>query len=176
MKTVKQLSEELEMNGDLTDLMDVLKGIAATEFWILQKKKKRFEEFILAFEGFFRFVDFIDVQHPFVQEQGKLAIIMITSDEGFMGGLNTRVITAQSGNVVTGDIGVMGSSFSGTREGDVITFTLIYKLSSGRSGGGRGRKSIGELRINSDGTRLTGTRSGGAFRKNSEWILTREVT
>jgi hypothetical protein len=82
----------------------------------------------------------------------------------------------QSGNVVTGDIGVMGSSFSGTREGDVITFTLIYKLSSGRSGGGRGRKSIGELRINSDGTRLTGTRSGGAFRENSEWILTREPT
>lgn len=93
MKTVKQLKEELEVNGDLTSLMDVLKGIAATEFWILQKKKKRFAEFILAFEGFFRFVDFIDVQHPFVQEQGKLAIIMITSDEGFMGGLNTRVIT-----------------------------------------------------------------------------------
>ncbi len=82
----------------------------------------------------------------------------------------------QSGNVVTGDIGVMGSSFSGTREGDVITFTLIYKLSSGRSGGGRGRKSFGELRINSDGTMLTGTRSGGAFRKDSEWILTREPT
>jgi len=94
MKTVKQLREELEVNGDLTSLMDVLKGIAATEFWILQKKKKRFAEFILAFEGFFRFVDFIDVQHPFVQEQGELAIIMITSDEGFMGGLNTRVITA----------------------------------------------------------------------------------
>ena len=94
MKTVKQLSEELATNEDLTGLMDVLKGIAATEFWILQKKKKRFAKFISAFEGFFKFVDFIDVQHPFVQEQGKLAIIMITSDEGFMGGLNTRVITA----------------------------------------------------------------------------------
>ena len=94
MKTVKQLTEELELNEDLTSLMDVLKGIAATEFWILQKKRKRFEEFILAFEGFFRFVDFIDVQHPFVREQGDLAIIMITSDEGFMGGLNSRVITA----------------------------------------------------------------------------------
>jgi len=82
------------MNGDLTDLMDVLKGIAAAEFWILQKKKKRFEEFIKAFEGFFRFIEFIDIQHPFVQEQGKLAIIMVTSDEGFMGGLNSRVISA----------------------------------------------------------------------------------
>jgi hypothetical protein len=80
----------------------------------------------------------------------------------------------QKGNVVTGEIGVMGSSFSGTRDGDVITLTLIYKLSSGRSGGGSGRKSVGELTINSDGTQLTGTRSGGAFRKNTEWILTRE--
>ena len=88
-----------------------------------------------------------------------------------------QVDIKQKGNVVTGEIGVMGSSFSGTREGDVITFTLIYKLSSGRDGGGgSGRKSIGELRINSDGTRLTGTRSGGAFRKDSEWILTREPT
>ncbi len=82
----------------------------------------------------------------------------------------------QSGNIITAEIGNNGSSLSGTREGDVIMFTLIYKLSSGRSGGGRGRKSIGELRINSDGTRLTGTRSGGAFRKDSEWILTREAT
>ena len=87
-----------------------------------------------------------------------------------------QVDIKQSGNTVTGEIGINGSSFTGTRNGDVITFTLIYKMSSGRSGGGIGRKSEGELKINSDGTRLTGTRSGGAFRKDSEWILTREPT
>ncbi len=76
----------------------------------------------------------------------------------------------QKGNIVTGDIGVNGSSFTGTRNGDVITLTLIYKYSEGRGG----RKSVGELTINSDGSKLTGARSGGAFRKNSEWILTRE--
>jgi hypothetical protein len=86
-----------------------------------------------------------------------------------------QVDIKQQDNVVTGEIGVMGSSFSGTRDGNAITFTLMYKLTSGRGGGGGpGRKSVGELRINSDGTRLTGTRSGGAFRKDSEWILTRE--
>ena len=76
----------------------------------------------------------------------------------------------QSGNVVTGEIGINGSSFSGNRNADVITFTLIYKLAEYRDG----RKSEGELKINGDGTKLTGTRSGGAFRKGSEWILTRE--
>ena len=77
----------------------------------------------------------------------------------------------QKDNIVTGDIGVNGSSFTGTRNGDVITLTLIYKFSEGRGG----RKSVGELTINSDGTKLTGTRSGGAFQKNSEWVLTRET-
>ena len=76
----------------------------------------------------------------------------------------------QNGDVITGEIGINGSSLSGTRNGDVITFTLIYKYSEQRGG----RKSEGELKINSDGTKLIGTRSGGAFKKGSEWILTRE--
>ena len=75
----------------------------------------------------------------------------------------------QNGNIITGEIGINGSSLSGTRNGDLITFSLIYKYAEQRGG----RKSEGELKINSDGTRLTGTRSGGAFRKGSEWILTR---
>jgi len=78
----------------------------------------------------------------------------------------------QKGDVVTGDIGVNGSTFTGTRNGNVITLTLIYRYNIQRGGG---RKSTGELVINSDGTRLTGTRSGGAFKKNSEWVLTRET-
>lgn len=93
MKTVKQLKEELAINGNLTELMDVLKGIAASEFWALSKGRKRFAEFINAFEGFFRFIDLIDARHPFIEGGGKLGIIMVTSDEGFMGGLNSRVIT-----------------------------------------------------------------------------------
>ena len=67
----------------------------------------------------------------------------------------------QNGDVITGEIGINGSSLSGTRNGDVITFTLIYKYSEQRGG----RKSEGELKINSEGTRLTGTRSGGHFVK-----------
>jgi len=94
MKTIEQLREEIEMNGNLTELMDVLKGIAASEFWTLTKKRKRFTDFIAAFEGFFQFIEFIDVAHPFVKGEGNLGIIMVTSNEGFMGGLNSRVINA----------------------------------------------------------------------------------
>jgi hypothetical protein len=76
----------------------------------------------------------------------------------------------QSGDTVTGEIGIYGSGFSGTRSGDLITFSLEYRFLER----GGYRKSVGELRINSDGTRLTGIRSGGAFKKDSEWILTKE--
>jgi len=87
MKTIEQLKDEIEMNGNLTELMDVLKGIAASEFWTLTKKRKRFTDFIAAFEGFFQFIEFIDVAHPFVKGEGNLGIIMVTSNEGFMGGV-----------------------------------------------------------------------------------------
>ena len=83
-----------------------------------------------------------------------------------------QVDIKQKGDIVTGDIGVNGSSFTGTRNGDVITFTLVYRMDMMR---GNGRKSEGQLQINSDGTMLSGTRSGGAFRKNSKWVLTRET-
>ena len=76
----------------------------------------------------------------------------------------------QKGNQGTGELGVNGSTFSGTRYGDLITLTIDYKIKEG----GGSRKSDGELKISSDGTRLTGTRSGGAFKKDSEWVLTRE--
>jgi hypothetical protein len=83
-----------------------------------------------------------------------------------------QVDIKQSGDTVTGEIGINGSSFTGPRNGDVITFTLIYRNNARR---GTGRKSEGELKINSDGTMLTGTRSGGAFKKDSKWVLTRET-
>ena len=46
MKTLEQLKEEIDMNKSLTELMDVLKGIAASEFWVLAKGRKRFTEFL----------------------------------------------------------------------------------------------------------------------------------
>ncbi|MCH7696858.1 MAG: hypothetical protein IIB73_11335 [Proteobacteria bacterium] len=69
MKTLAQLKEELEMNRSLTELMDVLKGIAAAEFWTLAKGRKRFTEFIGAFEGFFQFLDFIE---PMIKRRGQI--------------------------------------------------------------------------------------------------------
>jgi ATP synthase F1 gamma subunit len=93
MLSAQKLKKELELNNELTELLDVLKGIASSQFRALEKKKERFAKFLGAFEGFFQMIDFSSVEHPFAKDtSGKLGIIMVTSDEGFMGGLNTRVI------------------------------------------------------------------------------------
>jgi len=82
-----------------------------------------------------------------------------------------QVDIKQDVNKITGEMGINGSRLNGTINGDVITLTFKYRASER----GVGRDGVGELKISSDGTRLTGTRSGGGFRKNSEWILTKEV-
>jgi len=98
MQTAEKLKKELKLNTELTDLLDVLKGVASSEFRIVERRKERFARFLEAFEGFFQMIDFNFVEHPFAQSrEGKLGVIIVTSDEGFMGGLNTRVINIALG-------------------------------------------------------------------------------
>lgn len=92
MQSIQKIKEEMHLNVDMAELMEILKGIAVSEYWTLLKKQGRFKRFMEAFNGFFNILDFSSVEHPFAKNTGKLAILMITSNEGFMGGLNTRVI------------------------------------------------------------------------------------
>ncbi|HBO96464.1 MAG TPA: hypothetical protein DE315_07165 [Candidatus Omnitrophica bacterium] len=98
MQSIQKIKEEMYLNVDMAELMEVLKGIAISEFWALAKKQGRFARFMKAFDGFFDIVDFHQVRHPMATGQGKLALLMVTSNEGFMGGLNTRVINAALAN------------------------------------------------------------------------------
>lgn len=95
MATLSALQKELEFNTDLVALLNVMKGIAASRFQALQKRKERFKKFSDSFRGFFELIDFSVVEHPLGRAAAKRAgLIMVTSDEGFMGGLNTHVINA----------------------------------------------------------------------------------
>ncbi|MEI8349088.1 MAG: FoF1 ATP synthase subunit gamma [Candidatus Omnitrophota bacterium] len=95
MATLSSLKKEYDFNVELASVIDVMKGIAASQFQSLQRRRERFKKFLDSFSSFFQLIDFSAVAHPF----GRLAtervgIIMVTSDEGFMGGLNTHVINA----------------------------------------------------------------------------------
>jgi ATP synthase F1 gamma subunit len=59
----------------------------------MEKEKVRFDKFMDAFSGFFRVVNLVDVEDPLVHVVSDvLGIVMVTSDSGFMGGLNQGII------------------------------------------------------------------------------------
>ncbi|OVE76587.1 hypothetical protein BVX97_00740 [bacterium E08(2017)] len=90
---LSELRKELDFNTDLLSLIDTLKNIAGAKYHEMEKKKERFDEFMDAFSGFFRVVNLVDVSNPLVREESDvLGIVLITSDSGFMGGLNQGVM------------------------------------------------------------------------------------
>ncbi|MCE9613177.1 MAG: F0F1 ATP synthase subunit gamma [Lentisphaerae bacterium] len=92
---LNELRKELRFNGELVKLIETLKNIAAAQYHTMEKAKQRFEEFMQSFAGFFRVVNLVDVADPLVRVSSDvLGIIMVTSDSGFMGGLNQGVIRA----------------------------------------------------------------------------------
>jgi len=115
MPTATEIKGELEFNTELMDILEVMKNVAVFEFRSLQRKKKRYVVFSPAIRKFFNMFDAKGISHPFIARgPGRLCVIMITSDEGFMGGLNLQVINAglsQPGSEEAGLIivGVRGS-------------------------------------------------------------------
>lgn len=95
MATALQLKKDIQLNTDLTSVLGVIEDIAVSQFHSLDKKKQRFKVLLEAFEEFFSMVNFYRLEHPLVSSQNEnMAIVMISSDEGFMGGLNNKVINA----------------------------------------------------------------------------------
>ena len=93
MKTVSALKKDLEFNGGLFSLIEVLKTIAVSQYRSLEHRLKTYEAFLKTIENFFRFFDVNSIDHPFLVPQQKTQIILaITSDTGLLGGLNAQVV------------------------------------------------------------------------------------
>lgn len=90
-----ELKKDLVFNKDLLELVSTLKNVAGSQFHIMEKKKQRFEAFMDAFSGFFRVVNLVNVINPLVRVESDITgVVIVTSDSGFMGGLNSGVIRA----------------------------------------------------------------------------------
>ncbi|MFA5039483.1 MAG: FoF1 ATP synthase subunit gamma [Candidatus Omnitrophota bacterium] len=92
-----KLREDLRFAKELLEMIDVLKSATSSQFRGLQQKRKGFEDFKFKLEEFQS--DFgvgQGTRHPFLTENKKLpkAVVMITSDEGFLGSLNALVLAA----------------------------------------------------------------------------------
>lgn len=92
---ISELKKELQFNKDLLSLIDTLKNIAGAKYHEMEKKKERFDEFMEAFVGFFKVINLVEVENPLVTiASDVVGIMVLTSDSGFMGGLNQGVIRA----------------------------------------------------------------------------------
>lgn len=92
---LNELRRELKFTKELLTLVETLKNVAGAQYHLLEKSKERFDRFMDAFSGFFRVINLVDVENPLVHPKSDvLGIVIVTSDSGFMGGLNQGVIRA----------------------------------------------------------------------------------
>ena len=92
---LNELRRELRFNKELLSLVETLKNVAGSQYHLLEKKKQRFAQFMDAFSAFFRVVDLVEVVNPYVRVDSDVTgVVILTSDSGFMGGLNSGVIQA----------------------------------------------------------------------------------
>ncbi|NQU39282.1 MAG: F0F1 ATP synthase subunit gamma [Lentisphaerae bacterium] len=90
---LSELRKELSFNTELVQLIETLKNIAAAQYHVMEKEKERFDRFMDAFSEFFRVVNLVEVDDPLVHViSDVLGVVVVTSDSGFMGGLNQGVI------------------------------------------------------------------------------------
>jgi len=136
------LRKDLAFNKVMENVIEVLKGVAATEYFHLQAKRKSFDEFEGYLKNVFQSVDIRDFQHPFLGgEASARNIVLITSDAGFLGELNISVVNHglaqhKSGDTLTvvgregtrymGEGGVQYNSFPGID--DDISYGAVVKL------------------------------------------------
>jgi len=94
MPTIASLKQDLDVSKGLGDIIDVLKTAALIQFRSIQAKDKPNEEFLKQADICFSMLTSKGVEHPYLFDRKSLAsaIVIITSDEGFLGELNTMLI------------------------------------------------------------------------------------
>lgn len=92
---LNELRKDLKFNAELLSLVETLKNVAGAQYHVMEKKKERFAEFMDAFAGFFKVVNLAQMGNPLVEVMSDvMGIVIVTSDSGFMGGLNQGVLHA----------------------------------------------------------------------------------
>lgn len=95
MKTISELKKDLVFNREMNELMDILKKTATFEFQSLFNRRKMQtvqEKYVAALENLLKIFP-PGAEHPFLTNPlDKVILVVITSDMGFVGGLNTEVV------------------------------------------------------------------------------------
>ena len=94
-KSLAKLKGEMLFNADLTRLVDVMKGISTSQYFVIDRRRTHTEKITDVIESMFKIYDFRNSTHPFVRmENQKRLIGVVATDSGFTGGLNMKVAQA----------------------------------------------------------------------------------
>jgi ATP synthase F1 gamma subunit len=96
MRPLSELKLDLEVSRSLGDIVDVLKTAAMIQFHSFQAKKECNADFGGEVETCFSLLAGRGNRHPYLIENKTLPyrVVIVTSDEGFVGELNTLLIHA----------------------------------------------------------------------------------
>ncbi len=93
MGKASKVKSEVSEVRELVDLIQVLKDVADMKYHTLIAQKTKFNRFNESFADFFSLVSFSEVKHPLVSNDNpKVALVVISSERGFVGDLNSRVV------------------------------------------------------------------------------------
>ncbi len=88
-----KIKSDLDDITELLEIIQVLKDVADSKFHDLAQRKDRFARFGESFVEFFRMISLSEVRHPLVSNDNPNTVILaVTSEGGFMGDLNAKVI------------------------------------------------------------------------------------
>lgn len=100
MRPVVELKSDFEMVASLGDIVDILKTATLIRFRIFHSREKPLPDFTQEAENIFSDLkirlDEDKVRHPFFYRRDSLPtlILIVSSDEGFLGEINTLMINA----------------------------------------------------------------------------------
>ena len=93
MGKANKIKGDLDDITEMVEIIQVLKDVADTKFNELANRKDRFARFGESFVEFFRMISLAEVKHPLVSNDNpKVGIVAVTSEGGFMGDLNAKVV------------------------------------------------------------------------------------
>lgn len=93
MKALAVIKKDLQFNKNLFSLIETLKTIAVSQYRTLEQRISTYENLLLTIESFFEFIDVKKTEHEFLNPKDRpQAVIAVTTDSGFLGGLNMNVI------------------------------------------------------------------------------------
>lgn len=85
--------DNMRFYKEMGEIVETLKGVAATEYLRLQQNRKYFDEFEEHLKDFFEMIKLGDFNHPFLDSSSASKLfVLITSDTGFLGRLNVAVV------------------------------------------------------------------------------------